>query len=127
MIQSANEPSGSHGDGTFPLTEIQYAYWVGRGPNFVLGNVAPHAYFELEGRRLDGDVLTNAWNRLIARHGMLRAVVSKDGNQRVLPQVPRFTIDVVDLSDAPPDDVDGRLAEIRAEMDRTGCTSASTC
>jgi L-cysteine---[L-cysteinyl-carrier protein] ligase PchF len=116
MTQRANEPPFSNGDGTFPLTEIQYAYWVGRGPNFVLGNVAPHAYFELEGRRLDETVLTDAWNRLIARHNMLRAVVSKDGNQRVLPEVPRFVVDVVDLSDAPPDAVEERLAEIRAEM-----------
>ena len=63
--------------GPFPLTEIQYAYWVGRGPNFVLGNVAPHAYFELEGRRLEPAVLGAAWNRLITRHGMLRAVVGE--------------------------------------------------
>ncbi|TDV41022.1 non-ribosomal peptide synthetase [Actinophytocola oryzae] len=113
MIYSANEPGD---DDTFPLTEIQYAYWVGRGPNFVLGNVAPHAYFELEGRRLDEHVLTEAWNRIIARHGMLRAVVGADGNQRVLPEVPRFDIEVTDLSDTPADEVSGRLREIRDGM-----------
>lgn len=117
MTQSPNEPlCNTGGDGTFPLTEIQYAYWVGRGPNFVLGNVAPHAYFELEGRRLDATVLTDAWNQIIARHPMLRAVVGKDGNQRVLPVGSRFTIEVVDLSDAPQDEVAERLEEIRAEM-----------
>jgi pyochelin synthetase len=100
----------------FPLTEIQYAYWVGRGPNFVLGNVAPHAYFELEGRRLDPDVLTEAWNALIARHGMLRAVVGADGKQAILPEVPRFEIPFADLSGSAAEDTDQQLAEIRDEM-----------
>jgi hypothetical protein len=89
---------------------------VGRGPNFVLGNVAPHAYFELEGRRLDPGTLTTAWNRLIDRHPMLRAVVGTDGSQRVLPEVPRFAIDVVDLRDAPAAEVEGKLEEIRSAM-----------
>jgi pyochelin synthetase len=100
----------------FPLTEIQYAYWVGRGSSFVLGNVAPHAYFELEGRRLEPAVLGVAWNRLIARHGMLRAVVGEDGQQRILPDVPEFEIGFVDLSTAPKDEVDATLAAIREEM-----------
>ncbi|MGH3867052.1 MAG: condensation domain-containing protein [Pseudonocardiaceae bacterium] len=100
----------------FPLTEIQYAYWVGRGPSFVLGNVAPHAYFELEGRRLEPVVLGVAWNRLIARHGMLRAVVGEDGRQRILPDVPEFEIGFVDLSTAPQDEVDATLTAIREEM-----------
>src|SRR5258708_28483202 len=84
----------------FPLTEIQYAYWVGRGPNFVLGNVAPHAYFELEGRRLDPDRLSRTWRRLLERHGTLRSVVHADGRQQVLPEAPPFEILCEDLSDA---------------------------
>ncbi|MBE8516280.1 amino acid adenylation domain-containing protein [Amycolatopsis sp. H6(2020)] len=114
--QQTSEPAEGNSDSPFPLTEIQYAYWVGRGPNFVLGNVAPHAYFELEGRRLDPGALTTAWNRLIDRHPMLRAVVGTDGNQRMLPEVPRFVIDVVDLRDAPAAEVEGKLEEIRADM-----------
>jgi pyochelin synthetase len=82
----------------------------------VLGNVAPHACFELEGRRLDPGTLTTAWNRLIDRHPMLRAVVGTDGSQRVLPEVPRFAIDVVDLRDAPAAEVEGKLEEIRSAM-----------
>ncbi|OKI12527.1 non-ribosomal peptide synthetase [Streptomyces sp. CB03911] len=100
----------------FPLTEIQYAYWVGRGPNFVLGNVAPHAYFEMEGRRLDHALLTRGWRRLLERHGMLRAVVHKDGRQQVLPEAPPFEVGFEDLSDADPATMAERLAEIRADM-----------
>jgi pyochelin synthetase len=101
---------------SFPLTEIQYAYWIGRGSSFVLGNVAPHAYFELDGRRLDHDLLSRMWQRLVWRHDMLRAVVDTGGRQRVLPTVPRFDIECVDLREVEEVERAGTLAEIRAEM-----------
>jgi pyochelin synthetase len=100
----------------FPLTEIQYAYWVGRGPNFVLGNVCPHAYFELEGRRLDVDLLSRAWHRLLRRHPMLRAVVDADGAQVVLPDVPFTPIACVDVSALPADEAEAVLSATRDEM-----------
>jgi pyochelin synthetase len=100
----------------FPLTEIQYAYWIGRGPSFVLGNVAPHAYFELDGRHLDHDLLSRMWQRLVLRHDMLRAVVDTDGRQRVLPTVPRFDIEWVDLREVEEAERAATLAEVRAEM-----------
>ncbi|GAA2772755.1 amino acid adenylation domain-containing protein [Kitasatospora cinereorecta] len=103
-------------DRPFPLTEIQYAYWVGRGPNFVLGNVAPHAYFELEGRRLDPALLDRTWRRLLERHGMLRAMVHEDGRQQILPEAPPFEIPFEDLSQLPADEAGARLAEVRADM-----------
>jgi pyochelin synthetase len=101
---------------SFPLTEIQYAYWVGREPDFMLGNVGPNAYFELEGRRLDHTVLTNTWRQLVRRHEMLRTVVLGDGRQRVLPAVPDYEIEYSDLRDIDSAERDKRLAEIREEM-----------
>ncbi|WP_405917757.1 amino acid adenylation domain-containing protein [Streptomyces sp. NBC_00728] len=100
----------------FPLTEIQYAYWVGRGPNFVLGNVAPHAYFELEGRRLDPGVLSRAWRRLVARHDMLRAVVGADGRQQVLEEVLEFEVRCTDVRSASEEDRERTLSAVREEM-----------
>ncbi|WP_052863976.1 non-ribosomal peptide synthetase [Streptomyces niger] len=108
----------------FPLTEIQYAYWVGRGSNFVLGNVAPHAYFELEGRRLDPEVLSRAWRQLIERHDMLRAVVGEDGQQQVLATVPAFQVRCTDLRSAPEEEAERRLLEIRDEMSHHVYTAA---
>nr|APD71850.1 non-ribosomal peptide synthetase 3 [Streptomyces sp.] len=108
----------------FPLTEIQYAYWVGRGSNFVLGNVAPHAYFELEGRRLDPDVLSRAWRELIERHEMLRAVVGEDGQQRVLATVPGFEVRCTDLRSAPDGEAERTLQDIRDEMSHHVYTAA---
>ena len=37
----------------FPLTDVQYAYWLGRSGLYELGNVATHCYFELDADGLD--------------------------------------------------------------------------
>ncbi|MBT2385828.1 non-ribosomal peptide synthetase [Streptomyces sp. ISL-11] len=108
----------------FPLTEIQYAYWVGRGSNFVLGNVAPHAYFELEGRRVDPERLSSAWRQLIERHDMLRAVVGQDGQQRVLATVPKFDVRCTDVRSASEDERERTLLGIREEMSHHVYTAA---
>lgn len=96
----------------FPLTEIQEAYLVGRAAEMELGRVACHAYREFEGPPLDLDRLEAAWDALVARHDMLRAVF-EDGRQRILPTVPRFRIPLEDLRDVP--DLDAALAARRAE------------
>ncbi|MFF8993941.1 amino acid adenylation domain-containing protein [Streptomyces sp. NPDC014983] len=115
-VRNSSNTPGRERFEPFPLTEIQYAYWVGRGPNFVLGNVAPHAYFELEGRRLDPEVLSAAWRRLVERHDMLRAVVGPDGRQQVLRTVPRFEVRCTDLRSASDEDRERALLDAREEM-----------
>ena len=82
----------------FPLTDTQYAYWIGRNGVFDLGNVATHIYTEMNLRDFDVDEVEGIWNQLIARHDMLRAVVSVEGTQRVLRDVPPYRIAVDDLS-----------------------------
>ena len=81
----------------FPLTDIQQAYWVGRGGAVELGNVACHAYYEVEANDMDLPRFNVALQRLIERHEMLRAVVLADGSQKVLERVPPYEIAVLDL------------------------------
>ncbi len=81
----------------FPLTDIQRAYWVGRGSFLELGNVATHTYIEVDTENLDLERLSAAWRRLVQRHGMLRAIIQSDGTQRILAQVPEYVIETVDL------------------------------
>ncbi|HKQ08265.1 MAG TPA: amino acid adenylation domain-containing protein [Blastocatellia bacterium] len=81
----------------FPLTDIQQAYWIGRGGTVELGNVSCHAYYEVQAEQLDLPRLELALQRLIERHDMLRAIVLADGRQQVLEQVPRYEIKVLDL------------------------------
>ncbi|MGK8557548.1 amino acid adenylation domain-containing protein [Nocardia gipuzkoensis] len=68
----------------FPASEIQRAYWIGRGTGAALGGVGTHYYSEFHCPGFDIDRFERAWRRLIARHDMLRAVFDEDGNQRVL-------------------------------------------
>ena len=42
---------------TFPMTDLQYAYWVGSDPHEPLGGVSCHAYMELDGSGIDCDRL----------------------------------------------------------------------
>ncbi|NEQ81120.1 MAG: non-ribosomal peptide synthetase, partial [Moorea sp. SIO2I5] len=81
----------------FPLTDMQYAFWVGRSGVFELGSVANHGYYEIEGHDLDPERLNWALQKVIERHDMLRAVVLPDGQQQVLEQVPPYQIEVLDL------------------------------
>ena len=81
----------------FPLTDIQQAYWVGRSGAFDLGNVACHAYYEVETVGLDLPRFNLALRLLIERHGMLRAIVNADGQQQILDHVPPYEIKTLDL------------------------------
>ena len=40
-------------DAPFALTDVQYAYWIGRRDGQALGGVGCHAYMELDGRDVD--------------------------------------------------------------------------
>jgi yersiniabactin nonribosomal peptide synthetase len=107
--QGAGEP--------FVLTEVQQAYLVGRSSAFALGNISTHIYAEIEIPGLDVGRLEAAMNRLIARHGMLRAVFSKDARQRILADVPAYAIRNVSLADIEIEsEREARLLAIREEM-----------
>ncbi len=100
----------------FPLTDIQQAYWVGRKGDFELGNVATHVYAEIEGERLDLARFTHAWQRLVERHDMLRAVILPDGSQQILEEVPPYQIDVLDLREMDGQTVAYSLDAVRRRM-----------
>lgn len=77
----------------FQMTELQHAYWIGCNPHLVLGKVAAHVYLEIDSDEvIDFQRLNVAWNRLIARHEMLKAVVTTDGRLQILENVPEYRI-----------------------------------
>ncbi|MFF0570452.1 amino acid adenylation domain-containing protein [Streptomyces sp. NPDC004041] len=96
----------------FPLTDVQAAYHTGRDPRFTLGGVGTWHYTEFDGTDVDLDRLEGAWNTLVRRHGMLRAVV-EDGHQRVLPEAAALRIPIVDVPDG---DAAQALAGLRARL-----------
>ena len=97
----------------FPLTEIQQAYWVGRRA-MTLGKVGCHAYREFVSPELDPVRLEAAWQALIARHEMLRVVISENGRQRILAEPPPYRIEVLDWRDCV--DASERLAALRESL-----------
>jgi pyochelin synthetase len=106
--QSRHEP--------FPLTDVQSAYLLGRSEAFDYGGVACHGYLELALPDGAEQALEDAWNTLVRRHDMLRAVVSADGYQRVLPEVPRYEIRRADVRGVDDEKARRLVEETREQM-----------
>lgn len=100
----------------FPLSELQHAYWIGRDSSMVMGSVATHLYVELDCYQLDLGRLNQALCKMINRHPMLRAVIDRDGMQRILAEVPDYHIAVNDQATASPVDAEAAVQATRAEL-----------
>ncbi|MFD5823961.1 amino acid adenylation domain-containing protein [Lentzea sp. NPDC060358] len=114
VAQVVPDPAALHDP--FPLTEIQRAYLVGRDAELDLGEVATHAYMELNAAGLDVDRFETALNEVVGRHPMLRAVMSDDGTQRVLESVPRYLVECQDLREDDTSTRQRRMLRWREEM-----------
>ncbi|HYD78356.1 MAG TPA: amino acid adenylation domain-containing protein, partial [Paucimonas sp.] len=113
---AALQPDWEHRYEPFPLTDIQQAYWVGREATIGLGGVGAHGYGEAWVPAFDEERFTNALNRLIERHDMLRAIFNRDGTQQVLASVPRYAMPRRDLRGLDAERVAAALAETRERM-----------
>ncbi|MEG4277135.1 amino acid adenylation domain-containing protein [Microcoleus sp. MON1_C1] len=100
----------------FGLNEMQQAYWLGRNSFFEMGNVAIHGYVEIEGDDIDLERFSLAWQRVVERHDMLRAIVHPDGQQQILETVPAYAIPVLDLRGQSPEAVNSQLEAIRESL-----------
>ncbi|MEV1147824.1 phosphopantetheine-binding protein, partial [Micromonospora sp. NPDC049799] len=114
----ADDPPARSEDGTFPLTRIQHAYWVGRSGGYRWGDLACHFYLEYDCPDLDLDRYERAWRAVIDRHPMLRAVVTGQGRMRVLDDLPAYRVRVHDLT--VPDEAERtrRLDALRERISR---------
>lgn len=110
------EPHPEQIDIPFPLTDVQYAYWIGRRGLYALGKVSTHCYFELDTEALDIKNVQNAWNVLIKKHGMMRVIVLESGEQKILKEVPAYQIPVTDCSNLTETEKETVLKRKREEM-----------
>ncbi|WP_025688020.1 non-ribosomal peptide synthetase, partial [Paenibacillus zanthoxyli] len=101
---------------TFPLTEVQMAYWTGRQALETSRQVATHVYQEMDFEDLDLERLHHCFQQLISRHPMLRAVIRPDGVQQVLREVPDYPIETVNASGFSEEACNQVLDEIRQEL-----------
>lgn len=102
----------------FPLTDMQQAIWAGGRDAFEIGNLSGNGYIEVDTAGLDLNRFADVWRRVIQRHSMLRAVVLPDGRNQILPEVPEYEIEVLDLRGRPAAQVTAQLDEFRLEMPR---------
>lgn len=82
----------------FSLTEVQYAYKIGRGEDQELGDIGCHAYLEFDGQGVVAERLEQAWNQLQYHHPMLRARFLENGTQEIMDKPYSEAITVIDLS-----------------------------
>ena len=82
---------------SFPLTDIQMSYMLGRKNSFEMGGVCTHIYMEIESD-LDIERLNASLNKVIERHPMLQAVIENDGTQHFLKEKVSFHINVKDIT-----------------------------
>ncbi|MFC4494864.1 amino acid adenylation domain-containing protein [Streptomyces ovatisporus] len=100
----------------FPLTEIQHGYLVGRSSAYDLGGSSIHLYTEYDCPDLDPERLRRALNALVERQEMLRAVISADGRQRILPEVDEVPVTVYDHRGSERSVLDAHLDKLRDEL-----------
>lgn len=82
----------------FELTDIQSSYVMGRNDYFELGGIGCHGYIEIEyDGALDIEKVNKAWNLVIKKHDMLRAVIFEDGFQIVQKNVPEVIVESVNI------------------------------
>ncbi|MFE6611641.1 SDR family NAD(P)-dependent oxidoreductase [Amycolatopsis sp. NPDC057786] len=101
---------------SFPLTRVQHAYWIGRDGGYRWGDVPCHFFLEYDCAELDLARYEDAWNKVIARHPMLRSIVDSQGQARVLRDLPRYRIRTHDLRELSEVDRDRRLSSLRGRV-----------
>ncbi|NHA37351.1 non-ribosomal peptide synthetase [Staphylococcus schleiferi] len=107
-VENINKP--------FELTEVQYSYFIGRKKELSENNVSTHCYFEIDGENLNIENLENAWNFLIKKHGMMRAVITEEGMQKILKEVPYYTFNINDLRGQSGQMLEDNLMDIRRNL-----------
>lgn len=100
----------------FPLTDIQFAYWIGKNGGHNLSDISTNCYFELELKNIEIGKLEKSFNELIKKHDMMKAIILNEGQQQILSNVPYYKIRVFDLSDIEEDRVLNKINTIRNEI-----------
>lgn len=95
----------------FPLTRVQHAYLFGRG-----SGTACYIFHEFRCTELDLDRYEQAWNIVIARHPMLRTVITTDYLNQVVDSVPQYRIRRYDLTTLAGEQREARLLGLREQL-----------
>lgn len=102
----------------FGLTRVQHAYWIGRSrgldPASPEGDgVGCHFYLEYEAADLDVVRYQHAWRAVVERHPMLRAVITEQGENRIIELPGDWVPSVIDLGEESASEAEERLTQLR--------------
>ncbi|MEQ3528064.1 amino acid adenylation domain-containing protein [Pseudoalteromonas sp. XMcav11-Q] len=100
----------------FELTDVQYAYWIGRQDEQELGGVGCHAYLEIDNQDIDPIRLEQAWHALYHYHPMLRAQFTESGTQQVHSQLPTPGLAINDFRSLTLDEATKAAEQIRSRL-----------
>jgi len=101
-----NVAPADNNEHSFPLTDLQQAYLIGRDSNMELGGVPTFFSMSVDLPGLDVAMFQDALNGCVGAHEMLRAVMDEGGHQRILQSVPKYKLDRKDLSHLSPSDAE---------------------
>ncbi|KZN55066.1 hypothetical protein N474_16475 [Pseudoalteromonas luteoviolacea CPMOR-2] len=100
----------------FELTDVQYAYWIGRQDEQELGGVGCHAYLEVDNQDIDPLKLEQAWHALYQFHPMLRAQFTESGTQQVHSPLPTPGLAINDFRSLTPDEAALAVEQVRSRL-----------
>lgn len=115
-INHAKEQKHQSDNSPFPLTDVQFAYWVGREDGQPLGGVGCHAYLEIKGEDINVSRLSKAWNQVLVRHSMLRAKFLSTGEQEIMEKPFSKKIRINNFINFSEKEVEAELEVIRSRL-----------
>ncbi|MBN8720477.1 MAG: amino acid adenylation domain-containing protein [Sediminibacterium magnilacihabitans] len=108
------EPDQSNRYQPFALTDLQSAYFAGRYLLPPKERVGCHSYLEFNVCQIRLSDLEAAWNKLIQHHDMLRAVISKNGQQQIQENITPYRFQSYPIKEKSL--IESHLQDIRNEM-----------
>ncbi|GAB3227153.1 hypothetical protein GCM10027447_17980 [Glycomyces halotolerans] len=91
-VSAPPEPRPAGGE-TYPLTELQQAYLVGRDPQLTADPVGCLVTRAFTVDDLDAERLRESWRRVVGAHPALRLDIRPDGTQTVRAETPEIAFD----------------------------------
>jgi len=99
----------------FPLTDVQYAYWVGRNSEQVLGGISCYLYFEFDCGKIDQQRLSRVWESVQYLHPSLRTKFLESGTQVIQNKPYNSDIAINDLRQLGETEKKKKLEAVRKE------------
>jgi amino acid adenylation domain-containing protein len=110
LASATDAPTG------FQLSDMQYAYLIGRSPGLELGGVPSSCYMEYEYNGLDVAKFVSSLHSIVAQHPMLRASVSDGGRQVINPYRIMLNIHNNNFSSNTVDEANTAAHAVRTQM-----------